>query len=215
MNCFCNHLKLPTMEKYEQVKCIKISMSNGEEYTIKTNDMVAIQFVKDDKRILVRRGRIKDFMIVNRRCLSTCNDNVSHIILDCSQQYTIKIIEIKLKDIIKIGNIDDEFEDYSDRITELHPDFMVNGENNSTIPVRHQGMITQEEMIRKVTKPERSDVVKMDPETGVFRDLYDMNMNRPDLEDLKITPETEDSNLNKSTSTTKRSITTKGIPLCR
>lgn len=167
MNCICR--KLPIMTDCQLIKCVKISMNNGEEYTVKTDDLVGIQFVKHDERILVRRGRIKDIVVVNKRHLSNCNnDNVSRIILDCSEQFTVKTLEIKLKDIIKIGGIDDTFEDYSDRITHLKPNFM----EGNRIPTRQHGMITEEELERKITKPDRDDVVKMDPESGVFDDLY-------------------------------------------
>ena len=180
MSYFCDLHKLPKLNKYELLTCIKLSMDNGEEYTIKTNDLIGIQFVKDDKRILVRRGRVKDIVVVNRRKLSTIDDNVSHIILDCSEQFSIKIIEIKFKDIIKIGGIDDEFEDYNDRITDLEPNFI----DGCRIPTRENGMYTKEEMINKITKPNRDDVVKMDS-SGQFNDLYDMNQNRPDIDELR------------------------------
>lgn len=166
MNCICR--KLPIMTDCQLIKCVKISMNNGEEYTVKTDDLVGIQFIKHDERILVRRGRIKDIVVINKRHLSNCNnDNVSRIILDCSEQFTVKTIEIKLKDIIKIGRIDDVFEDYSDRITHLKPNFI----EGNRIPTREHGMITEEELEKKITKPDRDDVVKMDPETGVFDDL--------------------------------------------
>lgn len=187
MNCICNHLKLPKMNKYELVKCVKISMDNGENYTIKIGDIVGIQFLKNDKQILLRKGRVKDIVIVNRRTLCTTTDNVSHIILDCSEQFSIKIIEIKLKDIIKIGNVDDVFEDYSDRITELEPNFI----EGDKLPVRQHGLVTKEEIVKKITKPDKEDVVKMDPSTGEFDDLYEMNQYRPDVEELKIQPEEE------------------------
>ena len=167
MSCVQNHLKLPKAVNLEMVRCVKMTMSNEEEYTVKVGDIVAIQFVKDDKRILVRRGRIKDLVVVNKRELSTPTDNVSRIILDCSEQFTVKIIEIKFTDVIKIGGIDDEFEDYSDRITELESNFI----NGNTIPTRCHGMITKEEYIDKITKPDSEGVVEMDPDTGVFEDL--------------------------------------------
>lgn len=193
MSCVCNHLKLPTMTDCKLIKCVKISMSNGEEYTIKTDDLVGIQFVRHDERILVRRGRIKDIVVFNRRHLSNCNnDNSSHIILDCSEQFTVKTLEIKLKDIIKIGGIDDVFEDYSDRITHLKPNFM----EGNRIPTRYHGMITEEELERKITKPDRDDVVKMDPDTGVFDDLY------------TLPPSTENTNNEKVTEKEKPEVTT-------
>lgn len=185
MSYICNALKLPMINNYEILKCIKICMGNGEEYTIKQNDLVGIQFVKDDKRILVRRGRIKDIVLINRRQLSTVNDNVSYIVLDCSEQFSIKIIEIKLKDIIKIGKLDEEFPDYSDRITELEPNFL--DQNQVKVPTRHGGMITKEELTEKITKPERENVSKMNPCTGEFDDLYEMNQYRPAIDELKST----------------------------
>lgn len=186
MSCVCNHLKLPVMTDCKLIKCVKISMSNGEEYTIKTDDLVGIQFVRHDERILVRRGRIKDIVVVNKRHLSDCkNDNSSHIILDCSEQFTVKTLEIKLKDIIKIGSIDDAFEDYSDRITHLKPNFM----EGNRIPTRYHGMITEEELERKITKPDRDDVVKMDPDTGVFDDLYTLPPSTENTNNETVTEE--------------------------
>lgn len=141
MSCVQNNLKLPKAVNLETIKCVKISMNNDESYTLKVDDLVAIQFVKDDKRILVRRGRVKDLVVVNQRELSCKTDNVSRIILDCSEQFTVKILEIKFSDVIKIGGIDDEFEDYSDRITELEPNYM----EGNKCPVREHGLVTKEE----------------------------------------------------------------------
>lgn len=198
MSCVCNHLKLPIMTDCKLIKCVKISMNNGEEYTIKTDDLVGIQFVRHDERILVRRGRIKDIVVVNKRHLSDCkNDNLSRIILDCSEQFTVKTIEIKLKDIIKIGDIDDTFEDYSDRITHLKPNFM----EGNRIPTRYHGMITEEELEKKITKPDMDDVVKMDPDTGVFDDLYTLpsttntNCKPVEKEKPEITVDTKKENI--------------------
>ena len=140
-----NHSKLPKVVNLDMVKCVKITMSNDEEYTLKVDDLVAIQFIKDDKRILVRRGRVKDLVVISSRELSCKEDNVSRIILDCSEQFTVKILEIKFSEVIKIGNIDDEFEDYSDRITELKPDHMKECEHGTHIPVREHGMCTKGE----------------------------------------------------------------------
>lgn len=171
-NC-CNH-KLPTVTGFSMIQCVRISLSNGEVYTLKINDLVGIQFVKNNERIFVRKGRVKDIVIVNKRNFSTLDDNASHIILDCSEQYTIKLVEIKIKDIIKVGRIEDEFDDYDDRITELDPNFI---EGDLHIPTREHGMYTEEEMMNKITKPEREDVVKMDPKTGEFKDLATSNQN--------------------------------------
>lgn len=154
MSCICNNKKLPTVTDCKLITCVKISMSNGEEYTLKTDDLVAIQFVRCDEKIIVRRGRVKEIIIVNKRQLSCGNDNVSRIILDCSEQFTVKIIEIKLNDIIKIGKIDDEFEDYNDRITELQPNFMT----ENTIPARDHGMITEQDLA--VTETAKQTVSK-------------------------------------------------------
>ena len=180
-----NRCKLPKMNKFELVKCIKIHMNNGESYTIKTGDLVGIQYVKDDKTILVRKGRIKEIVTIAKRALSTHDDCVSHIILDCSAQFSINIIEIKIKDIIKIGGINDVFEDYNERIKQLEPNYI----DGNRIPTREHGMLTKEEMIQKVTKPNKENVVKMNKDTGEFDDLYQMNINRPDIEDLRITEE--------------------------
>lgn len=139
-------LKLPKVVKLDMVRCVKIDMSNEESYTVKEGDLVAIQFVKDDNKILVRRGRIKDIVVINDRattdgCKTNGIPNVSHIVLDCSEQFTVKLIEIRFVDIIKIGGIDDEFEDYSDRITKLEPNFM----EGNKCPVREGGLVTKEE----------------------------------------------------------------------
>ena len=139
------HLKLPKTTNLEMIRCVKITMNNEETYIVKVDDLVGIQFVKDDKQILVRRGRIKELVVVNERELCTKTDNVSRIILDCSEQFTVKIIEIKFSDIIKIGNIDDEFEDYSDRITNLEPNFIEGCE----YPVREHGLVTKEEACKQ------------------------------------------------------------------
>ena len=168
MSCICK--KLPVMTDCKLIKCIKISMNNGEEYIVKTDDLVAIQFIRNDERIFVRKGRIHDIVLVDKRSLSSRVDNVSRIILDCSEQFTIKTIEIKLKDIIKIGGLDDEFDDYSDRITELKPNFI----EENRIPTREHGMTTEKEFENKITKPDRDDVVKMNPDTGIFDDLNNL-----------------------------------------
>ena len=120
MSCICK--KLPVMTDCKLIKCIKISMNNGEEYIVKTDDLVAIQFIRNDERIFVRKGRIHDIVLVDKRSLSSRVDNVSRIILDCSEQFTIKTIEIKLKDIIKIGGLDDEFDDYDDEYDKYDDD---------------------------------------------------------------------------------------------
>ena len=188
-NCFCDRRKLPIINNYDLIRCIRINMSNGEQYTVKTGDLVGIQFIKNDKQILLRKGRIKEINVVNKRCLSTETDNVSCIILDASEQFSIKLIEIKLKDIIKIGAITDEFPDYSDRITELEPNFVEECKNGVKIPTRHDGMITKEELQNKITKPGRDNVAKMNPCTGEFDDLYTMNQNRPDIDYLRVEQE--------------------------
>ena len=199
MNCMCDKRKLPNFVDCEPLKCAKILMSNDEEYIVKIDDLVAIQFIKNDEKILVRRGRIKDIIIVNKKQLSKyVSDNVSRIILDCSEQFTVKIIDIRLSDIIKIGGIDDEFDDYSDRETYIEPNFMKdNGFDGAIIPVREHGMITETEYNNKITKPHMDDVVKMNPDTGRFDDIAKVNDNATSV------PET------------KKSITTKGFPLMR
>ena len=144
-HCLHNNLKLPKEVDIDMVKCVKITMNNEETYTVKVDDLVAIQFVKNDQQILVRRGRVKDLVVVNQRELCTKTDNVSRIILDCSEQFTVKILEIKFTDVIKIGGIDDEFEDYSDRITQLEPGHIHECEHGAHIPPRDHGMHTKEE----------------------------------------------------------------------
>ena len=139
-------LKLPKAVKLDMVRCVKIEMSNEESYTIKEGDLVGIQFVKDDTKILVRKGRVKDIIVINDKATTDGAKtngipNVSHIVLDCSEQFTVKLVEIRFVDIIKVGGIDDEFEDYNDRITELEPNF-IEGDN---CPVREGGLVTKQE----------------------------------------------------------------------
>ena len=129
-------ISLPRVTNLEPVKCVKVYMSDEKEFLIKENDIIAVQFIRDDGRIVVRKGRVKDVIAVNQRELSTPKDNVSRIILDCSEQFSVKVIEIKFKNIIAVGNIDDEFTDYSDRIEKLEPNFM----EGNRIPIRHHGM---------------------------------------------------------------------------
>ena len=135
-----HNLKLPKVSNLEMIRSVKITMSNDESYSLTVGDLASIQFIKDDNKILVRRGRIKDIVVVNSRELTTKIDNASRIILDCSEQFTVKIIEIKFSDIISIGDIDAEFEDYSDRITELESNNMHVCECGAKIPVREHGM---------------------------------------------------------------------------
>lgn len=204
--CFPNRGRLPIINNYDILKSIRINMSNGESYTVTVGDIVKVQFIKDDKQILIREGRIKDINIVNRRCLSTANDNVSYITLDASQQFSIKLIDIKLKDIIKIGDITDRFIDYSDVTTELEPNYIEGREDGMKIPTRHDGMVTKEEYINKITKPGKENVVKMDSSSGQFDDLYEMNQNRPDLNDLKVS---------KAAPRTDGRLTSKGFMITR
>ena len=161
--------KLPHVEDIKMVKCANITMSDGKNFMIKENDLVGIQFIRPDNQIIVRRGRIKDFKIVNKRELSNKVDNLSHIILDCSEQFSVKILEIKLKDIIAIGSIETEFEDYSDRITQLAPNVI---EGNINIPVREGGMVTKKEHFEKLENKKNppATVVEMN-ENGTFKDL--------------------------------------------
>lgn len=142
-----NHSKLPKPTKLDMIRCVKIDMNNDESYIIKEGDLVGIQFIKDDKLILVRKGRIKDIVVINERGItnggkSECGiPHASHITLDCSEQFTVKLIDIKFTDIIKIGGIDDKFDDYIDRITELEPNFI----EGNKCPVREHGLVTKEE----------------------------------------------------------------------
>jgi hypothetical protein len=134
--------RLPRTTDLKPLKCVKITMSNEKEYIVTQEDIIAVQFVRPmDNKIIIRRGRVQDLVIINQRELSTPKDNASRIILDCSEQFSVKVIEIKFKDIIAIGGIDTEFEDYSDRIEELGPNFM----EGNTIPIRHGGMCTSDE----------------------------------------------------------------------
>lgn len=140
MNCMCEKMKLPKVENASMIPTIKLKFSNEKEFVISVDGLVGIQFIKDDKTILVRRGRVKDIVLIKRRELAHCEDCESRIILDCSEQFSINIIEIKLKDIIDIDEIDYEFKDYSERITELKPN---NIHGNTSIPVREHGMTVE------------------------------------------------------------------------
>lgn len=139
MSQISNETKLPKIENASMIKTIKLTFSNKKEFVASVDGLVAIQFIKDDKNILVRRGRVKDIVLIKQRSLTHCEDHESRIILDCSEQFSINIIEIKLKDIIDIGGIDDEFTDYSERITELTP----NNETFQSVPVREHGMAVE------------------------------------------------------------------------
>lgn len=161
--------RLPHVEDVKMIKCANIVMSNGNTFMIKEDDLVGIQFIRPDNQIIVRRGRIKDFKIVNKRELSNKVDNLSHIILDCSEQFSVKILEIKLKDIIAIGSIETEFEDYSDRITQLAPNVI---EGDLNIPVREGGMVTQKEHFERLeNKPNPPATVVEVNADGTFKDL--------------------------------------------
>ena len=144
----CNeHVKLPKPVKLDTIRCIRLDMNNNESYIIKEGDLVGIQFIKDDKLILVRKGRVKDIVVINERGITNGGKtegipHASHIILDCSEQFTVKLVEIKFTDIIKVGGIDDEFDDYSERITELKPNCI----EGNKYPVREHGLVTKEEV---------------------------------------------------------------------
>lgn len=211
MSFISNNLKLPTMTKFELVKCVKIHMSNGEEFIVKIGDLVGIQFVKNEKQILLRKGRIKDIVTINKRCLTTSTDNESHIILDCSEQFSINIIEIKIKDIIKIADINYDFNDYAERVTSLETNYMT----DTTIPLRQGGMVTKEEMKKKITKLDKDNVIKSDNEdAGAFNDLYAMNLNKPDMKQLRATEEENaaEAAANKSEGSGAK-VLYRGIPL--
>lgn len=213
MSFVSNNLRLPTMTKFELVKCTKIYMSNGEQFVIKIGDLVGIQFVKGEKEILLRKGRIKDIITINKRCLSTGTDNESRIILDCSEQFSINVIEIKIKDIIKIADINYHFNDYTDRITNLENNYI----DGNKIPVRQGGMVTKEEAKKRVTKLDMDNVIKSDNEDdGRFDDLYEMNLNKPDIEDLRATEEEEDAAeaaTGKTETAATKALVYRGIPL--
>ena len=132
--------RLPRATDLKMLKCVKITMNNGKEYIVREDDIVAIQFVRHDGQIIIRKGRIKDLVVINQRELSTPKDNASRIILDCSEQFSVKVREIKFKDIIDMGGIDHKFEDYSDR-----EDIEHNHMEGNKIPIRHGGMCTEEE----------------------------------------------------------------------
>lgn len=196
MSCTCNLNKLPSVSEIKLLTCVSLTMNNGQEYIIKQNDLVGIQFVKCDKKILVRRGRVKEIKIVNRREIGTCMDNASYIILDCSEQFTVKTVEIKIKDIIKIGSVYEKFDDYDDRVTELIPNFI---EGSTIIPTREFGMYTEKEWRDKIIKPNKSDVVSMDS-SGQFADLKG------------ITPEQSKSY---SEQTSTKTAVSRGIPIMK
>lgn len=163
--------KLPMVRDVKIIKCTSIVMSDNKIYTIKEDDLIGVQFVRSDNQIIIRRGRVKDIKIVNKRELSNKIDNLSHIILDCSEQFSVKIIEIKLKDIIAIDSIDAEFEDYSDRITHLVPNFI---ESDLNVPVREGGMITKKEHFENLENKKNPPATVVDMnEDGTFKDLTD------------------------------------------
>lgn len=145
--------RLPKMVSVLPILACEIRMDNGESYSVKEGDIVAIQYINEREQIVVRKGRVKDIVIVNRRDIHTVCDNVSRINLDCSEQFSVHMIEIKFKDIIKIGNIDDEFDDYEDRITELEPSTIeTTGSSEVKTPV------AQKDIIPNVSIPEKKNV---------------------------------------------------------
>lgn len=129
--------KLPKATNLEMIRCVRMTMDDGKTYTIKVDDLVSIQFIKNDNQILVRKGRIKDLVVVNQRELSCKTDNVSRIILDCSEQFTVKIIEIRFSDVIAIGGINDTFESFENRTTELDVSNMQESGGILISPVRN------------------------------------------------------------------------------
>jgi len=219
MRCH-DHLKLPKAVKLDMITCVKVDMSNEESYTVKEGDLVAIQFIKDDRQILVRRGRVKDLVVINDRAITNggkteCGiPHVSHIILDCSEQFSINVIEIKIKDVIKIADINYDFNDYTERVTSLEKNYI----DGNKIPVRQGGMITKEEAKKRVTKLDKDNVIKSDNEDdGKFDDLYEMNLNKPNIEDLRATEEEEDAAeaaaANKAQGSSPKALVYRGIPL--
>ena len=140
--------KLPKMVHVEPVLACTIHMDNGESYSFKKGDIVAIQYVNEREHIVVRKGRVKDIVIVNTRNIHTVCDNVSRINLDCSEQFSVHMIEIKFKDIIKVGGVDEEFDDYDDRKTEIEPSTEVR-DGEIKIPVAQE---------KKLVQPAKSNV---------------------------------------------------------
>ena len=110
---------LPRITEVENIKSFKLFF-NDKEYCFKItqDDLISVQYINERDQIVVRRGRIKDIVAIAERG-TNYGDN-SRIILDCSEQYTVKIIEVKINSIIEMGDIDkDDYKDYSNRKTDI------------------------------------------------------------------------------------------------
>lgn len=166
--------KLPFVSDIKMIKCANLIMSDGTNFSIKENDLIAVQFIRPDDKIIIRKGRLKDFKIINNRDINNKIDNLSHIILDCSEQFSVKIIEIKIKDIIDIGTFEKEFKDYSERIDHLAPNTL---DGNLKVPVREGGMVTKEEQLNS-KKEIPNETVEMN-EDGTFKDLTNKKKKAP------------------------------------
>lgn len=130
--------KLPSVDNIKMLTCCSVDLSTGKNIVIKQNDLVAVQFVKG-KDIIIRRGRIAEIKVSKTRGIDDKTDNLSCIVLDCSEQFTVKIIEIKFRDVVDIGEVDGEFVDYNNRATELEVSSLRDTEEPNIIPVRERG----------------------------------------------------------------------------
>ena len=177
---------LPKAKSYKPLPCAEIIMDDGTTYVVRVGELVSIQFIKNDQRVLVRRGRVMDIKIANVKKLSSAEDNVSNIILDCSEQFSNDITDIKLKDILQIRHFNHNFEDLPE-IGELTLGYI----EGPHYPVREGGLVEKGQLTEEqntfnnhITKPKKETVIKPDPVTGEFDDLAAMNAGRPPMEDL-------------------------------
>ena len=172
---------LPKARYCRPISCMEILMDNGESYIVRVGELVSVQFIMNDQKIIVRRGRVYDLKIANYKNLSNSySDNISNITLDCSEQFSQKIITIKVKDILRVGGFTEEYPEYPEK-SELEPGW-IEGPHH---PVRNGGLKYEEETKKHISKPSKSKVNKVDPVTGEFNDLAKMNENKPPQDMLK------------------------------
>lgn len=182
---------LPKAKSYKLLPCVEICMDDGSTYITRVGEMVSIQFIENNQRVVVRRGRVMDIKVANIKKLSSAEDNVSNIVLDCSEKFSEDIIDIKMTDILQIRHFNHNFEDLPE-IGELTPGCI----EGPHYPVREGGLIYEDQLTEDqntfnnhITKPRKDTVNKPNPITGEFNDLAAMNAGRPPLGELtKKTP---------------------------
>lgn len=147
---------LPKVKSCRPIACTEIQMDNGDTYVIKVGDVVSIKFIQNDERVIVRRGRVHDIRVSTKRCMNT-DDNISNIILDCSQQFSQKIIEIKIKDVLEINHYNHEYEDLNEKDKIEHG--YIEGPH---YPVREGGLEYKGEkkFCESIVTPDKDDVTK-------------------------------------------------------